>query len=91
MAEKEKTEIEGDGFGISGFTLGVIGIVFAGTYGLVLAVVGLIFCYIQQKKHKTKFGRVGKNLNIIGIVLSILVILFSIFILPGINEKLALT
>ena len=83
MAEKEKTE----GLGISGFTLGVIGIVFSGWVGLIFSVIGLIFCFVQQKGHKTRFGKAGVILNIIGIVLSILIIvLYSKFIAPLLSQ-----
>ncbi len=83
MVEKEKTE----GLGISGFTLGVIGIVFSGWIGLILSVVGLIFCLVQQKNHKTRFGKTGLIVNIVGIVLSILIIvLYSKFIAPLLSQ-----
>jgi hypothetical protein len=73
MAEKEKTE----GLGISGFTLGVMSIAFAGIYGLLPGILGLIFCIVQQKSHKTKLGKIGIILNIIGLFLSIILFLLS--------------
>ncbi len=83
MAEKEKTE----GLGISGFTIGVLGITFSGWIGLVLSIVGLTFCLVQQKRHKTGLAKVGVILNIIGIVLSIIIIiLYPIFIAPLLNQ-----
>jgi len=83
MAEKEKV----DGLGISGFTLGVLGIIFSGLIGLILSVVGLIFCLVQQKHHKTKLGKIGVILNVIGIVLGILVVvLYSSVIAPLLNQ-----
>jgi len=84
MADKEKTE----GLGISGFTLGVLGIVFSGWNGLVISVVGFMFCFIQQKRHKNKLGKIGLILNIIGFVLSIALIILSYTILePWLNKN----
>ena len=80
-------EKDNEGLGISGFTLGVLAICFAGWVGMIIAIVGLIFCLVQQKRHKTKMGRTGAILNIIGIVLSILIIvLYPKFIAPLLNQ-----
>ncbi len=82
MAEKET-----EGLGISGFTLGVLAIIFSGWIGIVIAIVGLVFCLVQQKKHKTKLGKAGVILNIAGIILSIAVIvLYAKFIAPLLNQ-----
>ncbi len=83
----EKFERSKEGLGISGFTLGVIGIVFSGWIGLMISIVGLIFSLVQQKRHKTSMGKIGVILNIIGIVLSILiVVLYSNYIAPLLNK-----
>ncbi len=82
MAEKEKTE----GLGISGFTLGVLGIIFSGVIGIVVSAIGLIFCLVQQKQHKTKLGKVGLILNAVGIVLGILVIILYSKLTPLLNQ-----
>ena len=80
MTEKESV---GDGLGISGFTLGVISIIFAGWMGIIIAVVGGIFCFVQQKNKKMRIAKVGLTLNIIGLVVSLLfVFLYSIVIAP---------
>jgi glucose uptake protein GlcU len=84
MAEKESV---GDGLGTSGFTLGVLSIVFAGMYGIIIAVVGGIFCFVQQKNKKMRIAKVGLILNIIGFCLSILAFLFNIFVLPSLLEN----
>lgn len=87
MAEKEKTEGKNEGLGISGFTIGVLGIVFSGWVGLILTTIGFIFCFIQQKQHKTKLGKIGKILNIVGFVLSLLIIiLYASVIAPLLNQ-----
>jgi len=82
MAEKEKTE----GLGISAFTLGVLGIIFSGWVGLVIALVGLAFSIVQQKRHKTKMAQTAFILNIIGIILSILVIVLYAYLSPYIAQ-----
>jgi glucose uptake protein GlcU len=80
MAEKESV---GDGLGISGFTLGVLSIIFAGWMGIIISVVGGIFCFVQQKNKKMRIAKVGLILNIVGFVVSILfVFLYSLLIAP---------
>jgi len=82
MAEKEKIE----GLGISGFTLGIMGIIFAGWIGMIICIIGLIFSFVQQKRHKMKIAKVGVILNIIGIVLSIAVIVLYAKIAPLLSQ-----
>ena len=65
------TEKKGEGLGISGFTLGIMGIIFAGWIGLIIAIVGFIFCAIQQKQNKTGLAKAGIILNIVGFVISV--------------------
>ena len=85
MAEKESL---GDALGISGFTLGVLSIVFAGWMGLVVAVVGTAFCFAQQKKKKIRIAKLGLILNVIGFIVSILFIfLYATVIAPLIGES----
>jgi vacuolar-type H+-ATPase subunit I/STV1 len=84
MAEEKKSE----GLGISGFTLGVLGIIFSGWMGIIVCLVGLVFCFIQQRKHKTTLGKVGLILNIIGIILAIVIIVLYAKIAPLINQSL---
>lgn len=84
MAEKEKL---GDGLGISGFTLGILSIIFAGWMGLLIAVIGGIFCFVQQKKKKIKIAKVGLVLNIIGFIISLaFILLYSTVLAPLIGE-----
>jgi len=82
MAEKEKTE----GLGISAFTLGVLGIIFAGWIGMVISLVGVTFSIVQQKKHKTKMAKTALILNVIGIVLSIIVIVLYEYLSPYLGQ-----
>jgi glucose uptake protein GlcU len=72
MVEKEGV---GNGLGTSGFTLGILSIIFAGWIGIIIAVIGGIFCFVQQKNRKMRIAKVGLILNIVGLVLSILFIL----------------
>ncbi len=84
MAEKGSI---GDGLGISGFTLGILSIIFASVYGIIMAVIGGIFCFIQQKKKKTRIAKIGLILNIIGFVISVaFILLYSTVIAPLIGE-----
>jgi len=67
-----------EGLGISGFTLGVMSIILVGGLGLIISIVGFAFCYIQQKHRPTKLGKNGLILNIIGFVLSLILIVVSL-------------
>jgi len=73
MAEKR-----GGGLGVAGFTLGIVSlIIFLDPfYGIFIAIIGLIFSIVQQRKHKTRLGRWGIVLNILGIIIN----LFSFYI-----------
>jgi hypothetical protein len=83
MAEEKKSE----GLEVSGFTLGVLSIIFAGWIGLIVSIFGFIFCMVQQKRHKTRLGKIGIILSIIGAVLSIAVIvLYAKYIGPLLNQ-----
>jgi len=101
--EKKNTEEEK---GIIGFTLGVVGLV--ALVGLLLPlnialiyiwimlfvcfIVGLVFCRIQQKKKRTKKGRIGFMLNLIGLILATILLVASIIYvianLPAIMEQI---
>jgi hypothetical protein len=78
MAEKKvkESKVKGNSLGASGFTLGVLSILSFGLIGMFMAIVGFIFCFIQQKKKPTKLGKAGLILNIIGFVLSIIYLVY---------------
>lgn len=82
MAEKEKTE----GLGISAFTLGVVGIIFSGWIGIVICIVGLFFSIVQKKRHETKMAKTALILNVIGIVLSIIVVILYAYLAPYLTQ-----
>lgn len=60
--------------GISGFTLAIVGITtillhpFISSVALIVA---LVFCIVQFRKNKTRIGKAGLILSIIGILLNI--------------------
>ena len=83
MAKQSKNF--GEGIGNSGFTLGVLSILLAGIIGILIAVVGLIFSTLQQKRNPTKLGKAGVILNIIGFILSIA---FIIYLVPVFQSAL---
>lgn len=75
--EKGESKIKGNSLGASGFTLGILSILTLGIFGVLMSVLGFVFCFFQQKKKPTKLGKAGLILNIIGFALS----LFWIFYL----------
>jgi len=75
MGDK-KPKRTGDGIGIAGFILGVLSIVMMGIFGLILSIIGGIFCIIQQKNNSTKLGKAGLVLNSIGFIFSLLWIFY---------------
>lgn len=60
--------------------LGILSIVLASLVGLILGITGLIFAIKQEKYMKNKWTRVGKILNIAGIVVSVIVIVVTAII-----------
>ena len=57
--------------------------------GILVGIIGIIFCLIQQKKHKTKLGRIGIILNSIGIIISIVMLIILIkYLVPIIQSQL---
>jgi apolipoprotein N-acyltransferase len=78
MAEKrgKESRIKGNSLGASGFTIGVLSILSFGWIGLIMAVVGFVFCLIQQMKKPTKLAKAGLILNVIGFIASIVWIVY---------------
>jgi hypothetical protein len=87
---KKKLSETKEGLGISGFILGILSLVWAGSIfvGTPLAIVGFIFCRIQQKSNPTKLGKIGTILNIIGFILGIAIFILLIVLSPLIQENL---
>ncbi len=77
----------GESIGISGFTLGILSILFLGLNGILISIISFIFCMIQQKKNPNKIGKAGLILSIIGFVLNLIVIVISvIYLAPLLNQ-----
>lgn len=66
----------GEGLGISGMTLGILGMVFLGTLGIMISIPGLVLSIFQQNKNKTKIGFAGIILNSIALILSVSYLIF---------------
>jgi len=80
----------GEGLGNSGFTLGVLSLIFTGFAGVIIGIVGIIFSKIQQKNNPTKLGRIGFILNLIGIILGIVFMFaYYAYILPAIQQLMS--
>ena len=85
--QNESPAVDSGSLGISGFTLGIMSIILAGWLGVFTAIVGFILCRVQQKNNPTKLGRIGIILNIIGFVLSVvLIIAYAFYLLPMVNQ-----
>lgn len=83
---ESKKKFTTDGFGASGFTLGILSILFAGVFGVIFSIVGGIFCYVQQKNKPTKIGKAGLVLNIIGFIFSLV---FIFYIAPMVTQLIS--
>ncbi len=81
-----------EGLGISGFILGILSLVWAGSIfiGVPLAITGFILCRFQQKKSPMRLAKIGTILNIIGFVLGIIIFVLLIFLSPLIQGNLPL-
>ncbi|MBU0894215.1 MAG: hypothetical protein KKF48_03710 [Nanoarchaeota archaeon] len=86
MVDK-KLKKRGDELGLIGFIFGIISIILVSNNGVLFAILGFIFCYIQQKKNPTKFGKIGIILNIIGFVLAIILIILALTYLKPLLES----
>lgn len=86
------------GLGISGFVLGIIsltagiGFYLFGPFltGAIIAIVGLVFCLKQQRRHKTKKGKIGLILNLIGILANVILFVYTlvVYVIPYLSEYL---
>ncbi len=81
--KNKESIVKGNSFGASGFTLGILGIFFAGFWGIPLSIIGFIFCFIQQRRRPTKLGKAGLIINVFGLILSIL---FIIYVMPILTQ-----
>ena len=72
--EGVKDERTNEALSVSGFILGILSILFLGAQGMIIGIVGIVFSSYAYKKKKTKIGKIGIILNIIGLVLGILLL-----------------
>ncbi|MEK6827180.1 MAG: hypothetical protein AABX99_01725 [Nanoarchaeota archaeon] len=81
MAEKKvkESKVKGNSLGASGFTLGVFSILSPGLMGMIMAIIGSMFCFTQQKNKPTKLGKAGLILNIVGFILSAVYLIWVFF------------
>ncbi len=111
MSEKrgDRENSHGESYGVAGFTLGIAGFVSLITlvlpvyvsFGLIWIftfayfITGLVFCRIQQKRNKTAKGKKGLWINIIGLVLTVIVLIvviaYMIYNLPALLQSLEQT
>ncbi len=78
-----------EAFGIIGLTLGILSLMMLGSNGILVAIVGIIFSIIQQKRYPTKIGKAAVILNSIGIIASIIFMVFLIkYLAPMIKDQL---
>ena len=94
MSDEKKSE----GLGISGFVLGIISLIAGVAYyafgpfltGAIIAIVGLVFCLKQQRRNKTKKGKIGIILNLIGILANVILFVYTlvVYVIPYLSEYL---
>lgn len=78
--EAKKTEHSYDNsFGVAAVVLGILSIVFASFYGLILSIIALVFANKQNARQKNSWSKAGKILAIIGIILSVITIIATVF------------
>jgi cell shape-determining protein MreD len=78
ISVNDKSEC-GNSFGIAGVVLGVVSLASMGFPGLIMAIVGLVFSRKQKNLHENKWSKAGIILNILGIVLSAIVMVVSVY------------
>jgi len=79
---KREEKIVGERLGVSGFTLGIVGIaliIFSPIAGILCSVVGVAFCIIQRKRNKTIQAKAGLILGIIGIIVNVGYIIVAVY------------
>lgn len=78
---------EDNSFGVASIILGILSIVFASINGIIFGIIALVFASKQQKRAPNAWGRRGKVLAIIGIVLS-LILTVILLTNPGLLQQL---
>jgi hypothetical protein len=90
--KKEERKRNPESAGVASLTLGIISLVmflFFPPIGILLSIIGLILGIKQQRKQKTRAGKIGMILNIIGLALNIAIWFISAFIIyPYLQQQL---
>ncbi len=89
MVKREEMKSMNNDFGVVAVVLGVLSIIFTSINGIILGLVGLGFTFKQIKVMKNKWSKAGLILNVIGIVLGVIVMIWAVKyaagILPGLQ------
>ena len=74
MVKGAEIKNKDNSFGVASVVLGILSIIFSfpPIAGIVLGVISLVFATKQQNRFHNKWGKTGKILSIIGIILSII-------------------
>lgn len=89
---------EDNSYGVASAILGIFSIMFSypPLYGVILGIISFVFAKKQEKFHKNGWSKAGKILSVIGIILSILVFIFLLWLaqhpelLPALGDAYAL-
>lgn len=85
--KREERKRNPEAFGIAGFTLGIVMILFDPMVGFLISLVGIFLSLKQQRMEKTRRGKVGMILNVIGLVANVAMFLVvNVWLSPIINQ-----
>ena len=92
MVKKEGVKVNADNSsGVAGVVFGILSIIFAlltPVIGIISAIVGLVFSLKQSKASKNKWSKAGIILNVVGIIVSLLILVLIIKLLPSIISNI---
>ena len=78
---KKEEMLRGDNsFGVCAVIFGIFSILFASLFGVIFGVLGIIFARKQNNVSDNNWSRKGKILSIIGLILSLIVLLLSLWL-----------
>ena len=78
--KKEEKPILNNDLGIVGVVFGILSIIFAlfqPISGFIIAIIGLVFSFKQNKVMRNKWSKAGIILGAIGIILSIIIVIVA--------------
>ena len=76
MVKKEGSS--DNSFGVASVILGVLSILSLSFGGVIMGIIGLAFSFQQKKRNKNNWSKAGLILNIIGIILGIIAVIFLV-------------